>query len=39
MQLDMSADFNLLDKSILMQKLRARWFPEKVIANFNDFVW
>ena len=36
--LDMSAAFDLLDKSILIPKLRAHGFPERVIAIYNDFL-
>ena len=35
--LDMSAAFDL-DKSILVPKLRAHGFPERVIAIYNDFL-
>jgi hypothetical protein len=34
----MSAAFDLLDKSILIPKLRAYGFPERVIAIYNDFL-
>jgi hypothetical protein len=36
--LDMSAAFDLLDKSILIPKLRAYGFLERVIAIYNDFL-
>ena len=34
----MSAAFDLLDKSILIPKLRAHGFPERIIAIYNDFL-
>jgi hypothetical protein len=34
----MSAAFDLLDKSILIPKLRAHGFPKRVIAIYNDFL-
>ena len=36
--INMSAAFDLLDKSILVPKLRAHGFPERVIAIYNDFL-
>ena len=36
--LDMSAAFDLLDKSILIPKLRAHGFPERIIAIYKDFL-
>jgi hypothetical protein len=35
---DISVAFDLLDKSILIPKLRAHGFPERVIAIYNDFL-
>jgi hypothetical protein len=34
----MSAAFDLLDKSILIPKLRAHGFPERVITIYIDFL-
>ena len=36
--LDMSAAFDLLDKSILIPKLEAHGFPERIIAIYDDFL-
>ena len=36
--LDMSAAFDLLDKTILIPKLRAHGFPEKIISIYQDFL-
>ena len=36
--LDMSAAFDPLDKSILMPKLRAHGFPERIITIYSDFL-
>jgi hypothetical protein len=34
----MSAAFDLLDKTILILKLRAHGFPEKIISIYQDFL-
>jgi hypothetical protein len=34
----MSAAFDLLDKTILIPKLRAHGFPEKIISIYQDFL-
>ena len=36
--LDMSAAFDLLDKDILIPKLGAHGFPERIIAIYKDFL-
>jgi hypothetical protein len=37
--LDMSAAFDPLDKSILIPKLRAHGFPERLVAIYYDFLF
>ena len=34
----MSAAFDLLNKSILIPKMRTHGFPERIIAIYNDFL-
>jgi hypothetical protein len=36
--MDISAAFDLFDKSILIPKLTAHGFPERVIPIYNDFL-
>ena len=36
--LEMSAAFDLLDKSILLPKVRTHGFPERIISIFDDFL-